>query len=91
MTSSLEPLVSDLVRWCATRPRTYHETLEAWRTTCPRLTVWEEAQERGLVETRRGESGLEVVVTKAGLGWLGAPLVRQPFATPPPVAEARRR
>lgn len=49
MSEVTEPLVLDLVEWVARRPRSYAEVMEAWRTSCPRLTVWEEATERGLV------------------------------------------
>ena len=49
-----EPLVLDLVEWVARRPRPYPEVMEAWRTSCPRLSVWEDAVDRGLVE--RGET-----------------------------------
>ncbi|WP_458095777.1 hypothetical protein [Roseomonas sp. WA12] len=49
MSGVTEPLVLDLVEWVAQRPRAYAEVMEAWRTSCPRLTVWEEALERGLV------------------------------------------
>ena len=46
----------------AERPRTYAETLEAWKTSCPRLTIWEDAVRAGLVRVERGT----VVVTRAG-------------------------
>ena len=49
MTDVPDPLVFDLVEWVAKEPRTYAEMLDAWRTSCPRLTVWEDAIERGLV------------------------------------------
>jgi hypothetical protein len=49
MTDTLEPLIRDLLEWIAIRPRTYAEVMDAWRTSCPRLTVWEEANDRGLV------------------------------------------
>ena len=49
MSDTLEPLVFDLVEWVARQPRTYNDVLEAWRTSCPRLPVWEEAVERGLL------------------------------------------
>ena len=29
--------------WVADRPRNYAQTMEAWRTSCPRLSVWEDA------------------------------------------------
>jgi len=37
--------------WVADRPRTYAETMEAWRTSCPRLSAWEDATTDGLVDT----------------------------------------
>jgi hypothetical protein len=71
MSVTLEPLIADFVGWLAAAPRAYGEALEVWRTSCPRLTVWEEAQERGLVATRReGARGLLLEPTAAGLSFL---------------------
>ena len=47
-------LTLQLLEWVAARPRTYHETLDAWRTSCPRLSVWEDAVIGGVVECRGG-------------------------------------
>ena len=58
--------VFDLVEWVGKEPRTYRQVMDAWRTSCPRLTVWEEAVERGLL-AREGQS---VVVTDAGRAFL---------------------
>jgi hypothetical protein len=70
MAAEHEPLILDLVEWVARRPRAYAEVMEAWRTSCPRLPVWEDAVERGLVE-RRPEAGDALVrVTAAGLTYL---------------------
>ncbi len=71
--SSLDPLILDLVEWCAREPRTQAEVLDAWRTSCPRLTVWEDATERGLL-TRKAVAGRppEVAVTAAGRAFLAA-------------------
>ena len=33
----------EFLRWLSVRPRTYAETMDAWRTSCPRLSVWEDA------------------------------------------------
>lgn len=67
MSAPIEPLILDLVEWVTPAPRPYAEVIEAWRTSCPRLTVWEEAVERGLVACRRGEDGgLWVAATPAG-------------------------
>ena len=60
--SNLDSLVFDLVEWVAKEPRTYAQVMDAWRTSCPRLTVWEEAVDRGLIV----RSGAGVSVTEAG-------------------------
>jgi hypothetical protein len=67
MTTNLDPLVRDLVEWVAKEPRLYIDVLEAWRTSCPRLTVWEDAVDRGLVE-RKVISGLGVCVIATAAG-----------------------
>lgn len=38
-----QALLLDLVEWVAAQPRLYRETMDAWRTSCPRLTIWEDA------------------------------------------------
>jgi hypothetical protein len=50
MASTLDPLILDLLEFIGPTSRPYHEVLEAWRTSCPRLPVWEEANERGFIE-----------------------------------------
>jgi len=56
--SALENLVLDLLDWLARRERTYEDVMNAWRTSCPKLPVWEEASDRGLLtrEVRNGSS-----------------------------------
>ena len=49
-----------LLAWIAERPRAYAETLEIWRTSCPRLSVWEDAVDDGLVRIERGRVDLTV-------------------------------
>lgn len=54
--------------WIAARPRTYSETMEAWRTNCPRLSAWEDATANGLIDMTQEESpvrGESVVVLTA--------------------------
>jgi hypothetical protein len=67
MTDAPDPLVLDFVEWIAREPRFYAEVVAVWRTSCPRLTIWEDAADRGLVtrETIAGV-GLIVTVTEAG-------------------------
>jgi len=48
------PLTRDLLDWIAHAPRTYRETMEVWRTSCPRLSIWEDAIGDGLVRVRGG-------------------------------------
>jgi hypothetical protein len=68
MNPVLDPLVLDLVEWVAKGPRPYAEVIEAWRTSCPRLTVWEEAVERRLVmRTTLEGGGAKVAITASGL------------------------
>jgi hypothetical protein len=62
-----DSLVLDLVEWVARQPRPYSEVISRWRTSCPRLTIWEDAVDSGYV-SRSSASGLEamVVVTETG-------------------------
>jgi hypothetical protein len=48
MSDTVENLILDLLEWVARSEHTYHETFDAWRTSCPRLPVWEEATVAGL-------------------------------------------
>ena len=68
MSEETEALVLDLVEFVAGEPRPYAEVMDAWRTSCPRLTIWEEpAQERSLIHRFRSEDGVIVVAaTDAG-------------------------
>lgn len=67
MSAEHEPLILDLVEWVAAKARPYAEVMDAWRTSCPRLPVWEDAVERGLIERK---SDAMVSVTAAGLDYL---------------------
>jgi D-3-phosphoglycerate dehydrogenase len=60
MADTVEPLILDLLAWLEQGERDYSETMDAWRTSCPRLPVWESANDRGLV-TRAFENGCAVV------------------------------
>ena len=73
MSSTIEPLIVDLVEWVAREPRTYSDVMDAWRTSCPRLTVWEDAVDRGLLRREAiGGAGLMVTVTAEGRALLRA-------------------
>ena len=62
MSNSLDPLIRDLVDWVAREPRSYADVMDAWRTSCPRLTVWEDAVDRGFLLRERSCGG-EALVT----------------------------
>ena len=51
---TMRALTLQLLEWIQLRPRTYAETLEAWRTSCPRLSIWEDACIDGLIEIAPG-------------------------------------
>lgn len=66
----LESLVLDLIEWIAKEPRSYRQTMDAWRTSCPRLAVWEEAVDCGLVVRKPSTDGMRVTVTAKGSAFL---------------------
>lgn len=73
MSPILDPLVLDLVAWVAAAPKAYPEVIEAWRTSCPRLTVWEDALEHGYVACAPAPAGGVVVsATARGRDYLRA-------------------
>lgn len=66
-----DALLLDLVEWIAKEPRRYADVMEAWRTSCPRLPIWESAIEQGLVQRRRLETGdVMIVITEPGRAFL---------------------
>ena len=70
MTNTVETLILDLIEWVGLRERSHQETMAAWRTSCPRLPVWEDATERGFVETASANGRSIVRATSAGLAFL---------------------
>jgi hypothetical protein len=65
-----DPLVLDLVEWIAKSPRLYSEVIDAWRTSCPRLTIWEDAVDRGYVARESAAGGARVAITEDGKKFL---------------------
>ena len=67
----MESLICDMLEWLEAKPRSYDEVMSAWRTSCPRLTVWEDAWDQGLVSRDLLESGVVAVrVTDKGRDYL---------------------
>jgi D-3-phosphoglycerate dehydrogenase / 2-oxoglutarate reductase len=67
MTDTVDDLILDLLDWIGPGRRPYAETLEAWRTSCPRLPVWEDATDRGFIE-RHHEPGHAALVSVSPAG-----------------------
>jgi len=65
MSESPSLIMLQFLAWVADRPRTYPQTMDAWRSTCPHLSVWEDAVIGGLVRIDNG-NGRAVVLTAAG-------------------------
>jgi hypothetical protein len=61
-------LMLEFLNWVSNRRRTYAESMEAWQTTCPRHTVWEDALIDGLIQVESNGSPhhFEVVLTARG-------------------------
>jgi len=55
-------LTTQLLEWLDEQPRSYSETLDAWKTSCPRLSIWEDALADRLIRIEAGN----VHVTPAG-------------------------
>jgi len=66
LSDTMTPLVCDLLEWLDRQPRTHADVIDGWRTSCPRLPVWEEATDRGFVARR----GVMVEVTPQGRDFL---------------------
>jgi hypothetical protein len=71
MADTVEALIFDLLDWLVVRERTYEEVMDAWRTSCPRLPVWEEANDRGLIAREEVNGNHMVKVSASGLALLG--------------------
>jgi len=51
-------LLRELLDWVACRPRTYAETIDAWRSNCPRHPVLDDAFTDGLLQVAGGSVAL---------------------------------
>jgi len=65
----MSTLTEQFLTWVSDRPRTYGDAMDAWRSTCPRLSIWEDALGDELVRLDSGTGGLSqcrVVLTERG-------------------------
>ena len=66
----VDALIHDLLDWLSRGERTYQEVIDVWRTSCPRLTVWEDANDRKLLATEHVDGRELVRITPAGSSFL---------------------
>lgn len=65
MNRSHDALTLQMLDWIAHGTHSYAEVLNVWKSSCPRLTIWEDACTNGLVESAPGMSGV-VSLTEKG-------------------------
>jgi hypothetical protein len=72
MSESVNLLMLEFLAWISSRRRTYADVMEAWQTTCPRHTVWEDAMIDGYVQLDRRDTlrDPEVTLTARGIALL---------------------
>jgi len=68
--SAPESLILDFLEWLEKRDRSYEEVMDAWRTSCPKLPVWEDANDLGLVMKEQVQGRCIVRTTSSGLALL---------------------
>ena len=68
MQATTRSLTIELLGWIAKTSRTYDETMDAWRSSCPRHPVWDDAAVEGLVRVERGGAATDVFVVLTPLG-----------------------
>ncbi len=67
---TVETLIVELLAWIGADARDYAEVQEAWRTSCPRLSIWEDAMAAGYLDTRVDATGARLVAVSASGGAL---------------------
>lgn len=77
MSSAAEFLTVQFLDWVASGNRTRTDVMATWQSSCPRLSIWEDAMIGGLVRFA-GDAERSVVVTPRGRAMLEA---RSPVET----------
>jgi hypothetical protein len=70
MTDTVDTLILELLEYVSGAERRYDDVMEAWHTSCPKLPIWEEANERGLITRTRANGHAIVRITAAGAALL---------------------
>ena len=64
MSDPTRALTLQLLEWISDRPRRYADVLDAWRSTCPRLSIWEDACIDGLIDCDPGPDHIVTITDK---------------------------
>jgi hypothetical protein len=66
-------LTLEFLTWVASRPRTHAEAMEAWASTCPRNSVWDDALIDSLIQVESADtmSHSKMILTPRGRAVLG--------------------
>jgi hypothetical protein len=57
-------LTRQMLEWIDAKPRDRAEVMEVWRTSCPKLSIWEDACIAGLIDSEPGTG--KVILSAAG-------------------------
>jgi hypothetical protein len=79
MNATTTALRRQMLEWIAAQPRDYAEVMEAWRTSCPRLSIWEDACLDGLIDYEPSTG--KVILSDAGKACLSARELATPKST----------
>lgn len=74
MSEAANPLMVEFLSWISSRHRTYSQAMNAWQSTCPRHTIWEDAVIDGYIQLNRQDAldDPQVVLTPRGQALLDA-------------------
>jgi hypothetical protein len=71
MSAAARLLMGQFLDWVTSGKRTHADVMAAWQSSCPRLSIWEDAMIEGLVKFA-GDVDRSVVVTDRGRALLAA-------------------
>lgn len=57
MPSAQTALTAQMLEWIASGKHPYREVIDVWKTSCPRLSIWEDACIDGLIDCTPGHNG----------------------------------
>jgi hypothetical protein len=77
MHEPINALMLQFLEWLSQRPRTYAEAMDAWQSSCPRHTTWEDALGEGWIRIEGTDEHSHVTLTPQGKNVLNENCKRQ--------------